>query len=558
MAYDYGFADASNKVSRAYRQVGEKLADITGAGSTTAKTAAIERDADAAYNRFTSEEAVKRAEYDRHNSRRDTLAEARMDRNEKQGHYLRPLAVLIILAGIAVAVCGCMFYGGGRIGLAILAWLGAAAAVAVAVLAFFGGVAVGIVVSVVELILAAHWHVFGNPVFKPTGARPAFVFGGIGVAIAAIIIGVAIWLNFDGTHGKKGKEEEAEEEATFAVLHDWQDICNNYVAEFQRLLKKADDLYLASLPEDKRAAEKKHRAEKAEHERNQGILEEMSDAYSWYKPCYADEETFWGVVAKLNRSQVDAAWPSAVRAYGLRTNSHGMPVVNGSFKPATDAKAKESLDALKKVRTPHAAHMHGHPGGGLYKSDFDASSVASGASGERLFAKLLDRDGILNNCESYWSLYRPDTDGKGSGADIDCVLVFGDHIIMVDVKNYKSGLDYHTLIPGKAMFCMDPDSRTVVEEYVHSANMAFAQRNIHGRFQGGGCTVESFVVLMPGPGGEPKLDPDVCWPGNIPAMSYSTFRTMIADRAAKDPGYASYTAPGRDVADYLGGLVKRA
>lgn len=185
--------------------------------------------------------------------------------------------------------------------------------------------------------------------------------------------------------------------------------------------------------------------------------------------------------------------------------------------------------------------------------------MRSGSKGEEVFAKLLSWDGVLDRCVSFWSVWNPEEDGNRNsyGTDIDCILKFGNHIIMVDVKNYRAGLDYHTLIPGHAMFCVYPVARVVAQQpYVFSCNMGFAQRNLSQYLPGIelGCTVESYVVLVPGKVGEAELDADICWPGGIRAMSYSSFVAMIQQRFRDDPSYA--VLDRTPVEGYLASLVK--
>ena len=94
------------------------------------------------------------------------------------------------------------------------------------------------------------------------------------------------------------------------------------------------------------------------------------------------------------------------------------------------------------------------------------------------------------------------------------------------------------------------------EPYVFSCNMGIAQEHMSEYLSDSGsdCTVESYVVLVPGQAGEATLDADICWPGGIPAMSYSSFVAMIQQRFSTDPSYAS-TEPTWEEG-YLASLVK--
>lgn len=280
-----------------------------------------------------------------------------------------------------------------------------------------------------------------------------------------------------------------------------------------------------------------------------------------YAPCRPDAgEEFWDAVRKPTSEDISSGWRRAIAQYGLNADSPDTPVIDEGLVPKVSRETQEAY-AKTKQHDIDGARIYGVPGFGLHQSGFGKSQVAAGAGGEAIFAKLLTWDNILDHCVSYWSVWNPEEDGtrNTTGTDIDCILKFGNHILLVDVKNYRAGLEYHTLVPGKAMFCMYQKARVVAHEpYIFSANMAFAQRNLSEYLAANGspCTVESFVVLVPGVTGEATLDPDIQWPGNIPAMKYSTFKAMIAQRAQEDSSYAVFN-PAKTVEEgYLASLVK--
>lgn len=266
-------------------------------------------------------------------------------------------------------------------------------------------------------------------------------------------------------------------------------------------------------------------------------------------------------VNRLHRAtdeEIAAAWPAAIAQYGLQTNPDGTPVITADLLPKAEQKWVKAYRSTLG-HDIHGERIYGHPGSGLSESGFGSKQVRSGSRGEEVFAKLLTWDGVLDRCVSFWSVWNIDDDGSKNdyGTDIDCVLKFGSHIFLVDVKNYRAGLDYHTLVPGHAMFCVYPVARVVANEpYVFSCNMGIAQEHMSEYLSDSGsdCTVESYVVLVPGQAGEATLDADICWPGGIPAMSYSSFVAMIQQRFSTDPSYAS-TEPTWEEG-YLASLVK--
>ncbi|OZG49386.1 cell division protein FtsK [Pseudoscardovia radai] len=286
-----------------------------------------------------------------------------------------------------------------------------------------------------------------------------------------------------------------------------------------------------------------------------------SDAVIPYAPCSDDAgEEFWDAVRKPTDDDISEGWHDAIEQYGLQHDDSYSPVIDDGLVP----KASREVKAAYAETWRHdvdGARIYGMPGSGLHQSQFGKKEVHSGATGELIFAKLLSWDHFLDHCVSFWSLWNPEEDGTRNdmGNDIDCVLKFGDHILLVDVKNYRAGLEYHSLIPGKAMFCMYQKARVVAHEpYIFSANMAFAQKNLSEYLasEGSRCTVESFVVLVPGELGEATLDPDIYWPGNIPAMGYGQFKDMLIERGQHDSSYCTFDPTKTAEEGYLATLVK--
>ncbi|RYQ18380.1 hypothetical protein PG2083B_0519 [Bifidobacterium pseudolongum subsp. globosum] len=258
---------------------------------------------------------------------------------------------------------------------------------------------------------------------------------------------------------------------------------------------------------------------------------------------YLSEAQFRQAVRKPTEDEINAAWIEAIAKYNLTTDAPGHPVISADYLPkGTTEQAQAYRDILN--HEIKGARIFGSPGAGLEDSGFGEAQRKSGERGEEVFAKLLTWDGILDHCVSYWSVYRPDENGERDGdTDIDCILQFGSHILLIDVKNYRSGLEYHSLIDGKAMFCSYPLLHAVANPpYIHSPNMAFAQRDVQNYLaqHGSACTVESFVVLVPGRTGEAVLDPDITWPTGIPAMSYSKFIDEMKRRALADRSYLDF------------------
>lgn len=265
-------------------------------------------------------------------------------------------------------------------------------------------------------------------------------------------------------------------------------------------------------------------------------------------------------MSKPTEGDLREAWRLAIAKYGLHSNAPDVPVIDDRLYPKVTLQEKNAYAAILKHGI-YGARIYGKPGSGLSMSSFGKREIRTGKIGESVFAKLLSRDGVLDKCVSFWSVWNPKEDGtrNSRGSDIDCILKFGSHILLVDVKQYRSGVKYHTLLPGKAMFCIYANSRVVAHEpYIFNANMAFAQRNIEHYLisHGSQCTVESFVVLVPGNAGQSMVDDDIRCPGDIPVMSYTSFLDMLNNRALQDSSYMQSVQGKTPEEGWLATLVK--
>ena len=263
-------------------------------------------------------------------------------------------------------------------------------------------------------------------------------------------------------------------------------------------------------------------------------------------------------ISRATEEEIRQAWPAAIRRYQLQTEqgNSNVPQIDNSLVPRVTQEQRKAYTAIKHLPI-HGRRIYGEPGSGLSESNFGQDEVRSGTEGEQIFAKLLSRDGILDRCVSFWSMSRPTTEGErdDSGADIDCALLIDNHLLLIDVKNYRAGLAYHTLIPDKAMFCVYPAARVVAQKpYIFSVNMNWARNNLY-EYLGSRCpglTIDTFVVLVPGESGEATLDSDITWPGGIPAYSYSAFLSVVNAILPANQGFVRRTP----LEGFLASMVK--
>lgn len=186
--------------------------------------------------------------------------------------------------------------------------------------------------------------------------------------------------------------------------------------------------------------------------------------------------------------------------------------------------------ALGEIDLPRSPFMFGEPGAGLGGSGFHAGAVARGQEGEINFAKALHLAGLLTRFATFWSVHMPDDVIGASTAfqtDIDCVVVTGRSVFLLDVKNFTQGdvtwiaearTDEHG-VQNTVLVAVDNVSNGYVgEPRKMSRNMQMATHRFGRRFADAGIAlrVSPAVVLMPRPEGLGRVE-GVYWPDRIPA-----------------------------------------
>lgn len=151
--------------------------------------------------------------------------------------------------------------------------------------------------------------------------------------------------------------------------------------------------------------------------------------------------------------------------------------------------------------------VFGKPGCGLNASGFGKDRVEAGQKGEMNLAKLFYKTGLLDlpNVYTFWSLYLP---GTGLDVDVDCAVLVGNTILLVDAKMYKSNAKYIYTGDGRGQLtCTDTTTGNVVKTYQLSRSMPMARDKYAEYF-----TSESIipvVALCPGSGGNAAVGQNV-------------------------------------------------
>lgn len=180
--------------------------------------------------------------------------------------------------------------------------------------------------------------------------------------------------------------------------------------------------------------------------------------------------------------------------------------------------------------------MYGNPGSGLHSSGFSSTAVNLGVLGETNFAKAMsmtygsDGKPLIASYPSYWSVAMPSEssplfkDAKYS-TDIDAVVLAGDTLYLIDLKNYSGG-DVIYRSNESHLFTYDRQTNSLVgQPKKMSRNMAMATDRFQRHFPK--LKIQPVVVLMPTDKGEGVVD-NVYWPGDIPAVNLRDMLTTLS------------------------------
>jgi len=207
--------------------------------------------------------------------------------------------------------------------------------------------------------------------------------------------------------------------------------------------------------------------------------------------------------------------------------------------------------ALADVVLVRPPYMYGEPGAGLSGSGFSASAVKRGQEGELNFAKSLAKAGLLYRFATFWSVQTPAADGPGTDpqfpTDIDCVLISGSRVWLLDMKNYTQGdvtwrSDTSTDEVGRqvpVVLAIDNVTGGQVGQERHaSQQMMLAQERFQKRLDASGVksyAIVAAVVMMPRPEGMGIVPPNVTWPGGVQAAALPDVLGWLAAEPHFDP-----------------------
>lgn len=226
----------------------------------------------------------------------------------------------------------------------------------------------------------------------------------------------------------------------------------------------------------------------------------------------------------------------------------GKKVVSFSSGKGVETGYEPSKLATVSIPNPNRiSTMRGVPGSGLTgAANMGADNIRTGQMGESNFAKALnittlggynqgyaDSNTLINHVNTFWSVAMPSEDNMMKpdakyDTDIDCIVVSGNEILLVDTKFYKSG-DVTYKAYGNTIYCEDNATGNLVgKPHRMTNNMKMAKERFKKHFPN--MTVNAIVVLMPTDSGSPKVD-GVYWPGNIKAMDITSAINTVTAKA---------------------------
>lgn len=176
-------------------------------------------------------------------------------------------------------------------------------------------------------------------------------------------------------------------------------------------------------------------------------------------------------------------------------------------------------NVMQHVPIPTSNKMFGSPGAGLNEAvdKFGDVSVKMGQRGEENFAKILGQinfngrtldprvdtnfDTMLDEVYSFWSVSLPHIEGqKDYNTDVDCVLVKGNRMLLVDLKYYSDG-DVIYYATDNFLYTIDREtSEWVGKPKKMSKNMEMALDRFRDAFPD--YIVSAIVIMVPTQMGE--------------------------------------------------------
>jgi hypothetical protein len=298
------------------------------------------------------------------------------------------------------------------------------------------------------------------------------------------------------------------------------------------------------------------------------IFEEAQGLPSWMSFGWQLAYIIWlpGIVlGMIVRRALRKRLPTAIRKDTIAEDREREVVHEQRLQRQLNARSAPSapgrmtgLEPIHIVAAPLPAvpFLFGSPGADLHGAHVTADTAAEGNGGELNFARAMAQTGMLARFATFWSVHMPDEKSntrQSTRADIDCVVVTGRSIILLDVKNYEQGDVTWLINHGELHLIDNPTGGYVGGPRRMSRNIEFARTRMRANFDGLGLphVVDTRVVMMPTDNGMGRID-GLRWTGDIPVEALDETLALLS----QEPNFDPSDKASEYIVRVLRGLVK--
>lgn len=202
-------------------------------------------------------------------------------------------------------------------------------------------------------------------------------------------------------------------------------------------------------------------------------------------------------------------------------------------------------------------HLNGHgvPGNGLRKAQRDYSKedsrgiqvldnpqyseeyIKAGIAGEQALFRLIKNSRLYATAEVFFSVAYPEP-SQYEYADVDCIIVSGSIMYLIDAKMYKVNPNTVYSTPVYDQIQLSDNSGHVLKMYSVSRSMLHAREAFQKAYPK--YDVQSVIALCPTSNGNPAVYKQSCLYGCIPLVQAKGFISDFRRRDTRPPVWDSY------------------
>lgn len=195
--------------------------------------------------------------------------------------------------------------------------------------------------------------------------------------------------------------------------------------------------------------------------------------------------------------------------------------------------------ALSSVVSGSSPHTYGAPGLALQHAR--GRGAARAREGHDLFARALTREGLIDRFAIFWHVQLPEDGAVGANsqtsAAVDCVILTGRSLWLIDVKNYAQG-GVRWLTDGTDLVATDTvDGGQVGETRVMGPSISTARDRWQAKVSAVGLRtrVKAAVTLLPRDTGLGEIS-GLTWTGGVPIQGLPQLLDFLKKEPAFDSG----------------------